>query len=461
MAELIKKSQLGVPLGNKLVLGELTSFSDGTAKWTYAKDINPVISGFGDRSTFTLNKKSDGTWSWSPTTDTSLSNLATRENLTTQQITSSLYADKAPASSVLNGGNITNLGGIAAAKKLGVPGTNGVSTATGALPSQISGNFTGQPNATPDPENPGATQQTGAKPEEFNQDNLNQQISDRSGGIRQNYGDMRYPKNAKFMSEQDCIKFTMYRYQAKKVAITSGLGAFSGSNKGSLMGTVMLSIQPTISDSNVVNWGENPMNALQAAAGAAALAGIQKGPEGLGQSLEDIAKGVRANNKEIGAGLAAYFASEAAGGNQGFLTRATGAVLNNNLELLFQGPSLRSFNFTFSMSARFKEEAEEIRKIIRFFKQGMSVKRAEGNLFLKTPNIFDIQYYFKDKEHPYINKIKTCALQNCSVNYTPAGNYATYDDGAMTQYDITLTFGEIEPLFDDDYGQTDDGLIGY
>lgn len=299
------------------------------------------------------------------------------------------------------------------------------------------------------------------EPESFDQDSLNKQITDRKGGVRQNYGNMRYPRDAKFMSEQDCIKFTMFRYQPKKVAITSGLGAFSGSNKGKSMGTVMLPIQPTISDSNGVSWGENSMNALEAAAGAAALAGIMQGPEGLGKSIENIAKGIRENKNDAIAGLAAGFASQAAGGNQGFLTRATGAILNNNLELLFQGPALRSFTFTFSMSARYKEESEEIRKIIRFFKQGMSVKRSEGDLFLKSPNIFDIQYYNKNKEHRYINKIKTCALQNCVVNYTPAGNYATYEDGAMTQYDITLIFGEIEPLFDDDYGQSDDGLIGY
>jgi hypothetical protein len=299
------------------------------------------------------------------------------------------------------------------------------------------------------------------EPESFDQDSLNKQITDRKGGVRQNYGNMRYPRDAKFMSEQDCIKFTMFRYQPKKVAITSGLGAFSGSNKGKSMGTVMLPIQPTISDSNGVSWGENSMNALEAAAGAAALAGIMQGPEGMGKSIEDIAKGIRENKNDAIAGLAAGFASQAAGGNQGFLTRATGAILNNNLELLFQGPALRSFTFTFSMSARYKEESEEIRKIIRFFKQGMSVKRSEGDLFLKSPNIFDIQYYNKNKEHRYINKIKTCALQNCVVNYTPAGNYATYEDGAMTQYDITLSFGEIEPLFDDDYGQSDDGLIGY
>jgi len=302
-------------------------------------------------------------------------------------------------------------------------------------------------------------QQSEAKPTDFNQDSLNKQITD--SGVRQNYGNMRYPRDAKFMSEQDCIKFTMFRYQPKKVAITSGLGAFSGSNKGKSMGTVMLPIQPTISDSNGVSWGENSMNALEAAAGAAALAGIMQGAEGIGKSIEAIAKGIRKNKDGAIAGLAAGFASQAAGGNQGFLTRATGAILNNNLELLFQGPALRSFTFTFSMSARYKEESEEIRKIIRFFKQGMSVKRSKGDLFLKSPNIFDIQYYNKNEEHRYINKIKTCALQNCVVNYTPAGNYATYEDGAMTQYDMTLTFGEIEPLFDDDYGQSDDGLIGY
>lgn len=298
---------------------------------------------------------------------------------------------------------------------------------------------------------------------EFNQKGLNDAISD--SGVRQKYDNYRYPINANF-SQQDCIKFSMYRFAPKKFGVTENLGGFTGSNKGSAMGTVTLPIQPSITDSNAVSWGENSMNALQALAGAAALAGIQKGGEGLGESLEQISTGLQNKGKsgDVKAGLAAYFAGEAAGANTGFLTRATGAVLNNNLELLFQGPSLRSFTFNFSLSAREQKEAEEIRKIIRLFKQGMSVKRSSSALFLKTPNIFDVQYLHKGKQHPYINQIKTCALTNFVVNYTPAGNYATYEDGAMTQYDITLTFGEIEPLFDDDYTKLDgdaDTTIGY
>jgi hypothetical protein len=298
-------------------------------------------------------------------------------------------------------------------------------------------------------------------PQDFNQTLSNLKISDAAGGVRQTtYGNYKYPIDAKF-NLQDCIKFSMYRYKPKKTELTSDLGSFSGSNKGSAMGTVTLPIQPGISDSNVVSWGENSMDAISAAGSAAALAAIRGGAKGAEEVVETAGKGIKDYKGDIQKSIAASFAGSATGGNQAFLTRSTGAVLNNNLELLFQGPSLRSFSFTFSLSAREQKEAEEIRKIIRLFKQGMSVKRSESALFLQSPNIFDIQYLHKGNDHPYINQIKTCALQSCVVNYTPAGNYATYEDGAMTQYDLTLTFGEIEPLFDDDYGQSDDGKIGY
>jgi len=309
-------------------------------------------------------------------------------------------------------------------------------------------------------------QQT-ANPQDFNKTLQDLKISDAAGGVRESYGDKnyKYPIDANF-SLQDCIMFSMYRYKPKKVELTSDLGAFKAVDKGSVMGRVTLPIQPGISDSNGVSWGESSMNAIQAAGSAAALSTIAKGGEGAEESLNTIVKGIRENKSDISKMIAANFAGGATGANQDFLTRATGAVLNNNLELLFSGPSLRSFTFNFSLSAREQKEAEMIRKIIRFFKQGMSVKRSESTLFLQTPNIFDIKYLHKGKDHPYINQIKTCALQNCMVNYTPAGNYATYEDGAMTQYDITLTFGEIEPLFDDDYknlvpGGNSDTHIGF
>ena len=50
---------------------------------------------------------------------------------------------------------------------------------------------------------------------------------------------------------------------------------------------------------------------------------------------------------------------------------------------------------------------------------------------------------------------------NMSVNYTPDGNYATYEDGVMTAYEMRLSFTEIEPIFNDEYDDDNDRSIGY
>ena len=85
-------------------------------------------------------------------------------------------------------------------------------------------------------------------------------------------------------------------------------------------------------------------------------------------------------------------------------------------------------------------------------------------MFLETPNIFRIQYIYntdspdlslenasvlsRSTEHPFMNRIKPCALTSLNVNYTPEGSYMTYEDGgSMTGYDLNLTFKEIEPIY--------------
>jgi len=293
----------------------------------------------------------------------------------------------------------------------------------------------------------------------FDQDKFNQAISDgdyrkeyKGGVVNQNY----YIYPITMSGEQDRIKFTMFRYQPKKVDISvdnfSKGQAFSGENrnKSSPLGTAFLPIQPDISDSNRVSWGDNEMDAVAGLAAAAAYGTILGGGENLEEAGKGIIKGIAENKGDITSLIAGQLGGEAAGLNKNFLTRVTGAILNPNLELLFNGPELRSFSFTFIMSAREPKESIEIRNIIRFFKQGMSVKRSNTNLFLKTPNVFDISY--EGKCTPWINKIKTCALRDCSVTYTPDQSYATYEDGAMTSYRMTLSFTEIDPIYDDNYG---------
>jgi hypothetical protein len=85
---------------------------------------------------------------------------------------------------------------------------------------------------------------------------------------------------------------------------------------------------------------------------------------------------------------------------------------------------------------------------------------------MKAPNVFKIKYHLRgtDKDHPSLNKIKMCALQSCSVDYTPDGSYMTFNDesATMTSYNLSLQFQELEPVTEKDYQDLkDETIIGY
>ena len=48
-----------------------------------------------------------------------------------------------------------------------------------------------------------------------------------------------------------------------------------------------------------------------------------------------------------------------------------------------------------------------------------------------------------------------------NVNYTPDGNYATYRNSAMVAVELSFTFKELEPIFNNDYENDGDSSIGY
>ena len=140
------------------------------------------------------------------------------------------------------------------------------------------------------------------------------------------------------------------------------------------------------------------------------------------------------------------------------LARGAGIVPNPNMELLFRSPELRNFGFAYRLTARSKTEAEEIRKIIRYFKQGMSPKRQGGdtNYFLKTPNMFRVQFRTVDKKrNKGMPKFKTCALRGFTTDYSPDKMWAAYEDGQPVSVNIVMEFGELTPIYANDYNMTD------
>ena len=291
--------------------------------------------------------------------------------------------------------------------------------------------------------------------------------SERNRGIK-NYPSndlLKYPLDLN-ESEQDFISFTMMEYSPKKYADLSTLantGTIGGRGDRTLGSTVVLPIQPAITDLNTVEWGSDSMNAPELIAASLALNTILDGAEGATKSITEIMDLIGGKgNKDIQTLVATSLAGAAAG-TKGLLTRITGGIVNPNMELLLTGPQLRTFQLNFSLSSREPKESNNIRNIIRFFKQGMSVKRSTTDLFLQSPHTFQIKYIYgkSGDDHPWINRIKECALTACTVNYTPAGSYATFIDGAMTSYEIGLQFSELEAIYDDDYLELSENEIGY
>ena len=123
--------------------------------------------------------------------------------------------------------------------------------------------------------------------------------------------------------------------------------------------------------------------------------------EGLADTLGQIGVSVGKNSGDVKTAVGAALAKAATGGN--ILTRATGSVINPNMELLFKGPQLRTFGLTWKMSPRDYEESEMIKKIIRMFKQSQAVKRSKSLLFLESPNTYALRFLTaRGKEHSSI-----------------------------------------------------------
>jgi hypothetical protein len=296
--------------------------------------------------------------------------------------------------------------------------------------------------------------------------------------------------------QQDTLQITMYRYQPPAGDLftnpnfnipeifVKGLQRNSALKKP--IATTVLPIPSGIQDNNAIGWGDDTMNNMTAAVaaninrdptkaviGQGALAALQTAtglPTAAATQLLTLLDAAKINpanyqqlmgNQQVKAAITSLLTK-----NAGFeipaetiLARGFGIVPNSNLELLFQGPTLRSFGFSWRMSPRSAKEARNVKRIIRMFKQGSAPRKLNSqsgagaaSLFLGTPNVFKLSYKTAgNKEISGLNKFKICALVNMSVVYAPDGQWAAYAEGQPVSVQLSLNFQEIEPVYESDY----------
>jgi hypothetical protein len=293
---------------------------------------------------------------------------------------------------------------------------------------------------------------------------------------------LRYPQ-AKLTSLDDYIEIKIIRYQRQGVKtventfkVIDATTQIRTQRVKTPIKTILLPMPKEVpTDITQVDWGGENLNSLEAY-GAEALTNIIRSsnlPQAVVAQIQDAIQ--RGEKAAVGGNVQNLVQSVIVGnllrsfgsnvGNQGLLTRATGQILNPNLELLFNKVNLRSFPFSFDLAPRDANESKVIKEIIRTFKQAMAAKtRSTSNasgvgLFLSSPDIFEISYKSGGKDHPFLNRFKPCALTNMTVNYAASGSYATYPDATPVHMVMTLSFTELNPIYHEDYNDTE-GKIG-
>ena len=324
--------------------------------------------------------------------------------------------------------------------------------------------------------------------------NISEQFDSKGDNFLKSLNILKYPREV-LEEYQDVLRIIQFRYQPTMKGIfenpgqTLTQGIQRNTAKKDRLNTIYLPIPNGASDANNVSWGPEALNPLTGAAAGFVLSEPMKYAAGMavggatGGLLGSAGGGATAGAGMVGlydvlksGALGSPNAQTLTGTSIGsmilnklgfevspetILSRAGGFVPNNNLELLFNAPGLRSFTFSYRLSPRSSQEATMVKQIIRSFKQGMAARKqsstngSTASYFLGTPNVFQLDYLSNGKPISGMNRFKTCALINFSVNYAPEGTHISYEDGQPASYQITMSFSELEPIYESDYNQSD------
>ena len=329
---------------------------------------------------------------------------------------------------------------------------------------------------------------------QINSKNVNKQVTPKTPGPRSGSGQLRYPLEY-LGNNRDYLSIKIYEWISGQGPMKKGItdvindktgeivertysrpnlseftGSFGKNDKKKAHTFICLPIPALISDGTSVTWGEDSINPVEAAAvsgGAMAITDPAATRSLVGKLISGEIQLAGIKDPKAREQLALWMAGKAvnaAGSNispMSLVTRTTGKVLQQNLELLLTGPNLRQFTFIWNFSPRDGSEAAEVKEIIRAFKKHMAVRGGPGNgaFFIGSPDVFDLAYMHRGRPHPFLNTFKPAVLSNMDLNYTASGQYTTYNDGTPVHISLSCVFREINPIYSEDY-DTGKGQMG-
>ena len=297
---------------------------------------------------------------------------------------------------------------------------------------------------------------------------------------------LRYPKDCAAAANSDYVLFEFYKYSPpfsgnnigstkdKALPENRGLEVYNRSgteesryDKVEGLDSIILYMPEDISTGYRTNWsGKNFSNMgrdiLSTAGGDNPGQMIQNAANALGDAFT---QGLQNAGTQAIIDVIAKTTGESISPNDVFAA-TRGVIFNPNSELMFGGFDLRNFALNYKLVPRNKPEADNIKKIINVFRKAALPSFSAGsdlplgNLlgqgknqsanFIRVPSVCRVSFMRGGSINTDVPQYKMCAITQVDINYTPDGTYATYEDGSMVAYGLSLNFQEMKLIYSEE-----------
>jgi hypothetical protein len=227
--------------------------------------------------------------------------------------------------------------------------------------------------------------------------------------------------------------------------------------------SIYLQMPPTVSFSEGVEWQGSDLGIIGGALKGEGFEAMKSGGvSSMGELLGGAAGGLASKLFGGGGLIGATLGSLAGGGSlQGGLESTFNVKSNPYKEQTFQGVGFRPFEFQFVLRSRNQTESFVIRDIVNAFRaySKPSFKTAGESGTFAYPKEFRIEFLTVNggeyKTNKFIPQIKYCICTSVATNFTGGGGWRSFEEGAPTDVQLSLSFQETEIITQEDvFGKT-------
>ncbi len=271
---------------------------------------------------------------------------------------------------------------------------------------------------------------------------------------------LKYPQELN-EGQVDYVTFTPHEYRSNRSGET-------GPQTGSTIILYMPNSTPAVL--NAQSYGAQTFEGVIGTTGADIATRLAGGIESAGFNMESANAGIDAIKKQFeevksNAGPLARQAgtrllAQIYGRSPNNITvMQRGQIYNPNVELLYEAPNLRTFNFDFIFSPKSEDEASIVNNIIKEFKVWSSPEE-NGGMF-KVPCVWEVTYMTGSEQNKNMNAFKKAALTGVTVVHNQGTDMHTaFADGMPITTQIQLQFMEVDIILSDDHDSSG-SLQGY